>query len=285
MSLSITDLPREMHFEICKALFDSYGAEAISHPFAIRETCTELKKSTDRFLKKVWAEFEKEVPRRGSLQVDRSFLVVESAQGQKVSAIRLFAQLNKKIRILCERAAVEFPKGAFLVSCTQLNKLQDLAQAEQDEALTICWPEIKGRIHQRIFYPNPSDPPIPLEIASRVPDDNASLNSIRHYLGQWEITAIINFLDFRNRGIRTIPSEIFLFNCLTELDLRGNQIKRITVDVNLLERLSHLFLTNNPIESLPIGFNPPHLQMLRIPKTTKILEELSPRVRAAMVEF
>lgn len=61
-------------------------------------------------------------------------------------------------------------------------------------------------------------------------------------------------LVLKNKKLKEIPAEIFLFKNLVELDLRGNKIKSIPPAIANLTKLRYLNLSRNDIDSIPAAF-------------------------------
>ncbi len=61
-------------------------------------------------------------------------------------------------------------------------------------------------------------------------------------------------LVLKNKKLKEIPAEIFLFKNLVELDLRGNKIKNIPAQIAALTKLRYLNLSRNDIDSIPAAF-------------------------------
>jgi hypothetical protein len=290
MSLGMIHFPIDARFHVVKALFDSYGVKATSDPWAIRATCQDWKWSTDSVLVTIFAGFKKHPP-MGPLRIDYSFSV-EVAQRENSSVVQLFAKLNKGIK----QAQIDLPKGTRLVSRAQLNKIQDLAQAKQDQALKMCWPVMRKQVVETIgiatrrqngeeLEPHSLkvlegyDMTQPLDL-DLVPNRHADASTIRTYLGQQTVATIFNYdLNLVEIGIDTVPLELLLLTQLKHLNLGHNQLRGITIDLNLLKKLDTLTLSNNPLEELPTDFNPPSLTFILLPPTTQIPETLSSLVR------
>ncbi len=127
--------------------------------------------------------------------------------------------------------------NAFPIILTDLERLQDRAQVEQDRALCLIW--------QKLNQQHPTFPQLrsAREIRSwLVKDDNARLiNSIRT-------------LDLSRLNLQVLPPEISHFTALQWMDLSYNELKSLPEEFGLLSNLCMLSLANNKLRELPSSF-------------------------------